>query len=226
MNNMNSKKVFEFLRESITNGRWKDGERITPEIQLSKELGVSRNSVREAIEKLVGMGFLDKKKGKGTYLKSNTIDHGFNDMLINTILKKDDYIDILTFRKTFEPENVRLFIENASDIHYNELIKNYDKMKKYVEDKEKFSFYDAEFHHIIAKGTQNTIIIKISEVLFGIMVSHQKNLNILLGSDSGVREHKLIIDSICEKDKDLAYFFMRKHIIRTIKDVQQVINKK
>lgn len=219
----NSEKVFEYLKESIMNGKWKDGERITPEIQLAGELGVGRNAVREAIEKLVGMKILIKKKGKGTYVNSNPVDYEFNQMFINSILDMGDYLDILVFRKTFEPENVRMFIQNADKEDYEELQKHYEQMIKNSKSRENFSYHDAQFHNILAKGTKNSIIIKISDILSGIMINHQKKLNTILGSDSGMKEHKLILEAIMDKDEDLAYFFMRKHITRTIKDVQQVI---
>ena len=86
MSSRNSEKVFEYLKEKIMSGEWKDGEQITPEIQLAKELEVGRNAVREAIEKLVGMKVLVKKKGKGTFVQSKLIDLEFNNMLINTII--------------------------------------------------------------------------------------------------------------------------------------------
>ena len=219
MANRNSEIVFEYLKESIMNHKWKDGERITPEIQLAGELGVGRNAVREAIEKLVGMQILVKKKGKGTYVNSDPIDHEFNQMFINTIINRDDYLDILVFRKTFEPENVKMFIENADEKDYKELEEHYNMMAKYQNDREKFSYHDAQFHNILARGTKNSIIIKISDVLSGMMISHQKNLNLILGSESGMREHKLLLEAIKDRDTDLAFYFMRKHIMRTISDV-------
>ena len=90
MKSKNSEKVFEYLKEKIMNCEWQDGDQITPEIQLSKELEVGRNAVREAIEKLVGMKVLVKKKGKGTFVQSRIIDLEFNNMLINTMMNKDD----------------------------------------------------------------------------------------------------------------------------------------
>ena len=221
MADRNSEKVFEYLKQSIMNNKWKEGERITPEIQLAKELGVGRNAVREAIEKLVGMQILIKKKGKGTYINSNPVDYKFNQMYINAIVNRDDYMDILIFRKTFEPENVKMFIKNADENDYKELEKQYQLMEKYKDDREKFSYHDAQFHNILAKGTKNTIIIKISEILGEMMISHQKNLNSILGSESGVKEHKLLLEVIKDKDTDLAFYFMRKHITRTIKDIEK-----
>lgn len=216
-----SEKVFEHLKECLMNGKWKDGEQITPEILLSKELNVGRNAVREAIEKLVGLNLLIKIKGKGTFVNLKEANFEFNNLIRDTIVKKDDYMDILVFRENFETKNIEMFIDNADENLYIQLEEIYEKMILYKNESEKFSYYDAQFHNLIAKGTNNSIIIKISDILSDLMIMHQKNLNLLLGSESGIKEHKLILESLLKKDKELAMLYMKRHVLRTIKDVEQ-----
>lgn len=50
-----SDEVFNYIKKNIVNKNWKPGDKITSEIQLAKELEVSRISVREAIGRLVAM---------------------------------------------------------------------------------------------------------------------------------------------------------------------------
>lgn len=219
----NSEKVFIYLKDKISNGKWKENERITPEIALATELEVSRNSVREAIEKMVGLGILEKMKGKGTFVKKRNCGLSFNEFLRDSIIVKSDYLEILEFRKGFEIRNVELFIENASDEDFKELEENYENMLKTKENGEKFSYYDAMFHDTVAKGTKNSIIIKISEILSNLMIQHQKSLNDILGYQKGIDEHKLILDAIKIRDKELAVLYCKRHLERTLKDVQQVI---
>lgn len=213
--------VFQYLKEGILNKKWGHGERITPEIQLARELSVGRNAVREAIEKLVGLNLLIKIKGKGTFTNLESSNAQFNNFIVDTILAKDEYLDILIFRESFEVKNVELFIRNATIDNYNELIKCYENMTLFQDSHEKFPYYDALFHKIIAKGTKNTIIIKISETLSELMTFHQKSLNHLLGSSKGISEHQSILNAILEKDMEIATLMMRRHILRTIKDVKE-----
>lgn len=222
----NSEKVFIYLKEKITNGVWKENERITPEIALATELEVSRNSVREAIEKMVGLGILEKMKGKGTFVKKRDCGLSFNEFLRDSIILRSDYLEILEFRKGFETRNVELFIENADIEDFNELQDCYENMLKTKKDGERFSYYDAMFHNAIAKGTKNSIIIKISEILSNLMIQHQKSLNDILGYQKGIDEHGLILNAIKLKDKELAVLYCRRHIERTIKDVRHVVMRK
>ena len=219
----NSEKVFAYLKDNITNGKWKENERITPEIALATELEVSRNSVREAIEKMVGLGILEKMKGKGTFVKKRDCGLSFNEFLRDSIILRSDYLEILEFRKGFEIRNIELFIDNASSEDLKKLEECYENMLKTREDGEKFSYYDAMFHDTIAKGTKNSIIIKISEILSNLMIQHQRSLNDILGYQKGVDEHKLILDAIKVRDKELALLYCRRHVERTIVDVQHVI---
>ncbi len=214
--------VFDFIQNKILAGEWKAGEKITSELPLAKELGVSRNSVREAIEKMVILNILSKKKGGGTFVREVSESTIFNDLIAHVTLEKDNYLDILQFRKGFEMQNIKLFLKNADDEDIKELEEVYLKMEKLKNDSEKFAFYDAEFHRVIARGTRNSIIIKISDILFNLLVFHQKTLNVMLGSESGIRDHKLVLEALKEKDVDLSLFFMKKHINRTIKDVEQI----
>ncbi|WP_103529013.1 MULTISPECIES: FadR/GntR family transcriptional regulator [Streptomyces] len=56
------------LRRQITSGEWPVGSRIPTEPELVEQLGVARNTVREAIRALAHNGLLDIRQGSGTYV--------------------------------------------------------------------------------------------------------------------------------------------------------------
>ncbi|HEY5998190.1 MAG TPA: GntR family transcriptional regulator [bacterium] len=61
--------LLQILRRPIERGEWKDGERIPTEDDLCVRYGVSKTTVRSAIEELVAMGYLQKVQGKGTFVR-------------------------------------------------------------------------------------------------------------------------------------------------------------
>lgn len=63
-----SDQVIEALRTQITSGGWPVGERIPTEPELVEQLGVARNTVREAVRALAHNGLLDIRQGSGTYV--------------------------------------------------------------------------------------------------------------------------------------------------------------
>ncbi len=64
--------ITSWLKELIRTGRYKKGEKLPSEIELSKMCNVNRNTLRQAIAKLVSEGILRKEKGTGTFVVSST----------------------------------------------------------------------------------------------------------------------------------------------------------
>lgn len=62
--------MVEILTKAIASGKFGEGERITSENALSRQYGISRNTIREAISSLVQQGYLTRTQGKGTFVAS------------------------------------------------------------------------------------------------------------------------------------------------------------
>jgi GntR family transcriptional regulator len=63
------------LRKQIVSGVFKPGDRLPSEDALCEEYGVSRITVRAALDQLVDAGMLWRKRGKGTFVSSRRVDH-------------------------------------------------------------------------------------------------------------------------------------------------------
>jgi len=64
-----SEEIVSQIKDLISNGELKPGERIPSERELAAFLGVSRPSVREAIMVLEAMGFLESRQGGGNFVR-------------------------------------------------------------------------------------------------------------------------------------------------------------
>ena len=67
--------VVEYLKENIESGDWVVGDKIPSENKLVEELGVSRSSIRTAVQYLIGLGVLKSYQGKGTYLVNSQVEN-------------------------------------------------------------------------------------------------------------------------------------------------------
>jgi DNA-binding FadR family transcriptional regulator len=67
-----SEQVIAELRNQITSGEWPVGSRIPTEPELVEQLGVARNTVREAVRALAHNGLLDIRQGSGTYVAATS----------------------------------------------------------------------------------------------------------------------------------------------------------
>lgn len=58
------------MQEAIRSGKWKVGEKIPSEAELSEFFGVSKLTVRVALQQLIGIEVLEKRVGDGTYVRA------------------------------------------------------------------------------------------------------------------------------------------------------------
>jgi GntR family transcriptional regulator len=73
--------VYEILRTAILTGEWRAGELIPPEPQLMEELQVSRTTLRQAVDLLCREGLLQKKQGKGTFVRVPSLEENIHRIL-------------------------------------------------------------------------------------------------------------------------------------------------
>lgn len=217
--------VFNKIKTKIISGEWTPGMKIMSEPQLVKELGISRVSVREAIEKMVALNVLEKKQGGGTFVNQLNASVYLNSLIPMVTLEKSDYIDILQFRLMVEVESTRLCALKCDKLIIQQLEECYEEMLKSTDDIEIFTEKDIKFHKIIASGGENSLVIKVYEILYDLLLYHQKNIYKTLGPSGGVKEHKYILDAIKNRDEELAGIFIRRHIERTIRELDSLIEK-
>lgn len=159
--------VFEQLLSRIAAGEWVAGARIPSENELRESLGVSRDSVREAIKRLAAMGLLRSEQGKGTFVQK--VDTGFylNMLLPSVFLSEDDGLHILQFMKAIQVECARIAAELAKEEQLTELHTLLQRMRE-EKDSEAFFRWDNEFHACLCRITGNELFIKAAQMSSGI----------------------------------------------------------
>lgn len=82
-------KVADSIRNQIANGQYPIGSKIPSERQLTKELKISRTTLKNAIKLLVDDGLLEQKVGSGTFVVDDRIVEDFNDVIsFSQLMKK------------------------------------------------------------------------------------------------------------------------------------------
>lgn len=211
--------VYRTIEEKIFNKEWTPGMKIASENQLSQELGVSRMSVREAIEKMVALNVLTKKQGGGTFVNELSPSIYLNSLIPMLLFDNDNLLDVLEFREVIEVDSARLCAERCDEETIGVLESCYQIMCDNNNKSPEFSNADYQFHMEIAKGTKNSLIIKVNSILTDIWKFQQKEINRYLGPSGGVQEHKKILDAIKARDSELAALFMKRHIERTYNEI-------
>src|SRR5262249_26473857 len=64
------------LADAIESGQWKSGEQLPTEDQLAANFGVSKITVRQALQELASAGYVRREQGRGTFVAKATLDQG------------------------------------------------------------------------------------------------------------------------------------------------------
>jgi len=163
-----SDEIIQQVKNLISEGRLKPGDRLPPERELVKEFGVSRPSLREALNSLVGMGFLEVK-GKRTFIKSVASEsiQGPLSLLIKADAQK--LFDLIEVRKAIEAWGAFYAAHRATEEDIKQLENIIEEMKKAFEERQPWEKQDADFHLCIAQATHNTIQTHIMSTIYDLL---------------------------------------------------------
>ncbi|WP_028648197.1 FadR/GntR family transcriptional regulator [Nocardiopsis sp. CNT312] len=151
--------VINQLRAQIDSGEWGVGDRIPTESELSDQLEVGRNTVREAVRALAHAGLLEIRQGAGTFVRASSELGG----ALRRRLERSRLRENLEVRRALEVEAARL----ASLRHSDEDMADIDRAMALREEAwrahDTGAFVEADFslHRAIVNATHNTLLIEL-----------------------------------------------------------------
>lgn len=157
-----SDQVAEQLEGMIADGTLKPGERLPAERPLAERLGISRPSLREAIQKLAVKGLLHTRQGGGTFV-SDTLSGSFTDPLL-ALLKDQPNAEFDTLEVRKELEGVAAFnaATRATDSDRERIWAAFNRMaevqRSNASSVEKLHV-DAAFHLTIIESAHNLVLL-------------------------------------------------------------------
>ena len=137
-----STKVYLSLKDEIVKGEWKPGEKIPSEPQLSKQLGVSRSTIRQAIRRLSDYGLTETRNGSGTFVREDSSIFYMRSVVPSSFVKKEDIEEILEFCAAFENDVAALAAQRITP----EELYNLREIQRKIEQGEDMAENDLQFH--------------------------------------------------------------------------------
>ncbi len=199
-----TEQALEYIEKKIITRQWKPGDKISSEKELEEAIGVSRASIRSAVEKLVALNVLAKRPGDGTYvnaINSASMLHTFMPLIA---FSGTSYYEILQCRMRLDLLAIELFIDNMTPAHLEKLRELHQSMYQSTEDIEQFISLDMEFHHTIAEGGGNKTLLIMSDMLFSILKEFSRDQYAATPLLEKCRHHERLFKAIEAKNKKLA----------------------
>jgi GntR family transcriptional repressor for pyruvate dehydrogenase complex len=150
--------VYQQIIDKINENIWESGEKIPSEMKLCEMLGVSRTSIRSALQKLSAYGIIETRHGQGSFVSDFAKINILNGINIGMNMSDKEILDMLEFRETIEFKCIELAVERATEEDVLFLEKALNKMIENIDDYKKYSMADFEFHLVFAKASKNDVL--------------------------------------------------------------------
>lgn len=211
-------RVVNYMKKNIRDGIWPVGGKIPSENELCRELGVSRISVRSALQQFIALHILQSQHGKGTFVLSDDLsvfgyglpsDKNFSDMK-----------QMLEFRLLIEPEVCSIVAQQITPETLEKLSFYLEKMKAEIGHGENFVHSDMDFHQEICNVMNNTVLKTVMSDILKQKSERHVQLNNAVGYYGGIYYHTLLLDALQKHDGKRARSIMREHLQKGIEDLE------
>jgi GntR family transcriptional regulator, transcriptional repressor for pyruvate dehydrogenase complex len=208
--------VIEQIKEMITSGQLKKGDRLPPERELVEHLQVSRTSIREAIRALQIIGLVECRQGGGNFIKESFENSLFEPLSIMFVLQNSKPEEILELRKIVEVETAALAAEKITEKDLKDIKAIIEQLRD-SQDEEVSSKLDKQLHYRIAHASGNFLVVSVLSAVSSLMDSFIKDARDMILRQKENKEvlmehHENIYNALLNHDKKKAAEAMRKHL--------------
>ncbi|MEV8267638.1 FadR/GntR family transcriptional regulator [Microbacterium sp. NPDC076911] len=202
------------IKEMITSGELGPGERLPPEKELGERLGLSRNSLREAVKALEVMRVLDVRRGDGTYVTSLEPRLLLEALTFVVDLHTDhSLVEIFGVRRILEPAAASLAALHMTDEIADSLQLQIDETDAEGSIEELVS-HDVAFHQGIVDASGNEYLARLVESISGGTVRARiwRGITQQGAAKRTIDEHRAILTALRRGDPELAAARMLTHV--------------
>lgn len=214
-----SERVAIELLEMITlKKRFTPGDKLPGENELCVELGVSRTTLRAAIQSLVNQNILETKRGKGTFVKER-VGIRNSEIFDRTSYSGMRLKDLYEVRLIFEPYSAYYAALRATD----EEMARIEEYEKIIEEKLNIGEDCVEinrlFHNAIAMSTHNEFMHHFISTVSDEIVRMFQEMEIKQEMyENTLNDHKLLMEYLLARDPEGARLAMKLHLTHAVQD--------
>jgi len=219
--------VFKALHQWIVTGRLSPGDRLPAQDQLARQFSVSRNTLREAINKLSALGLIRARQGIGTVVEPSSPAHYISSLYDHLLLDPATVRELVEARICTERTTVRLAVERADsqDLKRLEAILERGRETARNGNPGEFSRQDAAFHLALAQASGNRILIKFLETIWELLQQFISEVSELPGAvEEAVRYHHKITAAVAARDPQRAEQQMLLHLWDVVRRIERNMN--
>lgn len=193
--------VQESLRGFIVDNDLEAGAALPPESFLAKQLGVSRNSVREAIKALESLGILETRRGVGVFVRAFSFAPLIDNLAYGLGDRLRDVDELREIRRVLEVGLIDRIIAEITDTDIADLRQVTERMRVRAERGQSFPAEDQEFHLLLFRCHGNRTLTGLIDVFWQAFYKASDFANLANEDPLATwRDHHEIVEAIAARD--------------------------
>ncbi|MDZ7698815.1 MAG: FadR/GntR family transcriptional regulator [Deltaproteobacteria bacterium] len=224
-----SDEIIEQFKEMLNKGELKPGDELPSERDLAEMIGVSRPPLREALNALQTMGFIEIRPRRKIVVRS--IVEKFLGDPVSILIAEDmeKLFELLEIRRAMESWVAYNAAKRASRENIRKIEKIIEKDQGNLKLKRDDAKTDADFHVSIAQATENTICSHLMASCYHIlwntqMVSRETLFKKAGNRDQIAQQHVNIFEAIQARDPEKAAREARRHISFVAEELRRMLS--
>ena len=212
-----SQQTAERLYNAIAaEGHFAPGEKLPNELAWSRELGVSRTTLREAIRTLAAQGVLEVRRGKGTFVARRR--EGLDPLGFGSLDRvRGQLRDLFELRGLLEPPVARLACQRATEEELQDILAKGEAVERCIRAGEDRTQADWAFHAAIVRGAHNECFTRLMPIIRQAVETaltsggHESEL-----AEDTLRDHALLLGFLRRRDGEGAEHAMAVHMLHSL----------
>lgn len=189
--------VAEKILNRLAEGELRWGQQLPAQRELAKILNIGVSSLREGLQILQAMGFVELKRGQGTYITKNP-STPLSKNIAMSIYTDTSVQNLMEAREIFDTGLAVLSSKKAQDCDIKRMEEHVELMRKSIREKDPFATkFDIEFHKTLVESVKNPLLEKFSYILRS---SLEKFIGDIVHTEKGVNLHRNVLEAIKMRD--------------------------
>jgi GntR family transcriptional repressor for pyruvate dehydrogenase complex len=204
-------RVYELIKQEDL----QPGDRLPPERELAKQLGISRPSLRAALSSLISMGVLQSRQGSGTFLVDGPPALDSEPLRLLAQLHGFSFDHMFETRSVLEVGAAGMAAERATGEQLANMSEEIADMYAALNDPQQFLLHDINFHRAVAAASGNPTLATLVEMVSTVLYERRRDtIGRAHDFNEAVEWHRRIYRAIRSRKPEEAREAMREHIMR------------
>jgi len=208
------------ILDKLHSGQWRAGDRLPTERELSDQHGVSRTTVRKALQDLKQQGLIEQTVGSGTYVAEHA-GLRLGQRAVQDSSQTTSPAELMEARLALEPAIIEMAIRNANAADLRRMEQCCTEAEQ-AQTLEAFEHWDAELHQAIADAAHNSFVANVFQLMKTVRAQGDwgqlKKKSVTPERRLAYQaEHRAIVDALRERDAARA----REHTLAHLVHVRQ-----